>query len=645
MFRVASPNLPPLSIFKRLHLFRRTVIRAAVYILVGAACHGQTREIVFDSANALAETRMSLDELGSGLPQDWSGFDALVIELRATSPQRISLRIYSGPEDKFSRVLLHPYAGAWVRAAIPIKMLSAAPATGYDMASVGNRSRRGYYLGLWGPFVPLTAVRGIGFSMENPIGSPRLEIRSVRVEQTSPADDVLEPLPLVDEFGQWIHADWPGKATSLDELRTAWSTERENLGRTAPAFGYCKYGGYAGTQAKATGFFRVEQLEGRWWFVDPDGHLFLSVGSDVMRPEMVTPAADRQSLFRQLPPASLSVPGRGSDTGASFLTWNLVRRFGENWRPAWVDFSLRRMDAWGLNTVANWSAPDLWDAGRKPYAVPLPRWETKVNYLGLPDVYSHEFAENAEALAKKQCEPRRNDPMLLGYFLANEPPFPQKEQQTAEMILSGPETATRQALQQWLAEGDTPQRRKQFIDDAFDRYIQMTSKAVKTYDPNHLNLGMRSGGNPTEAELRVSKAFDVYSVNIYSIQVGSNQMAKIGRLTGKPVLIGEFHFGVPGRGLAASLVQVKDQVERGVAYRYYVEQAFAMPTVIGTHWFQWADQPATGRSDGENYNIGLVDVTDQPYEELVNALKSTHSRLQKIHAGELAPAFRRPETR
>ena len=47
------------------------------------------------------------------------------------------------------------------------------------------------------------------------------------------------------------------------------------------------------------------------------------------------------------------------------------------------------------------------------------------------------------------------------------------------------------------------------------------------------------------------------------------------------------------------------QVERGVAYSYYVENAAAHPAIIGTHWYQWIDQPATGRRDGENYNIGL----------------------------------------
>jgi hypothetical protein len=94
---------------------------------------------------------------------------------------------------------------------------------------------------------------------------------------------------------------------------------------------------------------------------------------------------------------------------------------------------------------------------------------------------------------------------------------------------------------------------------------------------------------------------------------------------------------VPGRGLAAGLVQTRDQAERGVAYRYYVEQAASFPAFVGTGWFQWIDQPSTGRMDGENYNIGLVDVTDRPYKELVEAVKATNKRLLAVHSGKAAP--------
>jgi hypothetical protein len=600
-------------------------------------------QIIFESSQPAPETRLELDQLEPGFPTGWAGYEALVIEMRASSPQRFNLKIYSGPAGRFSRVLVHPYPGAWVRAAIPVAMLSSAPATGHDMASVGNRSRSGYYLGLWGPFVPLSAVNAIGFSMEKPIDSPRLEIRSIHLAKTSPGDAVLEPLPLVDEFGQWIHGDWPGKAASIEDLRNEWGAEAATLDQVIVPEGFSRYGGFAANKIKATGFFRVEQIDGKWWFVDPEGHLFLSVGSDVTRPEMITRTAGREMYFQELPPPGLLGRRSGDDPGASFYTWNLARRFGPDWRPQWVDFTLRRMQDWGLNTVANWSDPDLWRAGRKAYVVQL-SWNIKITYLGLPDVYSREFAQTIDAAAQRQCEPLREDPWLLGYFLANEPPFPQKAEQTAGLILAGPNTATRQALEKWLEADDTPERRKMFIDDAFDRYVQMTSAAVRKYDPNHLNLGMRSGGRPTEAEIRASRAFDVYSVNIYDYQLNAERMKQITELTGKPVIIGEFHFGVPGRGLSAGLVQVKNQEERGAAYRYYVEQAFAIPGLIGAHWFQWADQPPTGRFDGENYNIGLVDVTDRPYGELINAMKTTHQRLFQIHSGTEPPFSRRALT-
>jgi len=109
-------------------------------------------------------------------------------------------------------------------------------------------------------------------------------------------------------------------------------------------------------------------------------------------------------------------------------------------------------------------------------------------------------------------------------------------------------------------------------------------------------------------------------------------------------MIGEFHFGVPGRGLAPGLAQTVNQEERGVAYRYYVENAAANPCIIGTHWFQWMDQPATGRNDGENYNIGFVDVTDRPYTGLINSAKETFKRLQMVHSGKETPVSRQAVT-
>jgi hypothetical protein len=119
-------------------------------------------------------------------------------------------------------------------------------------------------------------------------------------------------------------------------------------------------------------------------------------------------------------------------------------------------------------------------------------------------------------------------------------------------------------------------------------------------------------------------------------------MKRAYELTGLPILIGEYHFGVPGNGLGAGLVQTANQKERGVGYRYYVEQAAAMPAFIGASWFQWIDSSVTGRMDGENYNIGLLDVTDRPYWDFIEGVEEAHKRLFDVHSGKIKPFDRKP---
>ena len=88
------------------------------------------------------------------------------------------------------------------------------------------------------------------------------------------------------------------------------------------------------------------------------------------------------------------------------------------------------------------------------------------------------------------------------------------------------------------------------------------------------------------------------------------------------MLIGEFHFGTYDRGMfSASLCPVWNQQERAVSYQRYLQGALSNPAMIGAHWFQFRDQPLTGRWDGEGYQIGFVDVADTPYPELTQAAR------------------------
>lgn len=605
-----------------------------------AAANAAPVDFTFDGRGVVSK-RWTLAELDPALPADWSGYKFLVLEFRATSPQRIELELHTPGRVIAKR--LHPFQNALVRAAIPLAYFTSPPTGGYDLASLSNKLGGSYFMNIGaGGIGPLNQVDALGVTMRDPIGAPKLELRSVALAKESPGDAVLEPKLLVDEFGQWIPADWPGKARTLPELQQAWREEQATLGKS-PVPDRDRFGGFAKTQAKATGFFRVEQIEGKWWFVDPDGHLFFSNGANGIGTASATRITGREAIFTALPPAGLAPPQFGPTTpdvvSASFYTWNLVRRHGgQDWRTAWAALTVRRMADWGLNTFYGNDPALVAAEPRLPYVLTVRQWQTGPAFLGMPDVYADDFESRVDAIAADACGSRKSDPFLIGYFIGNEPPWPTRESALADLILAGPPSGLQRELKAWLtAQGDTAESRRTFALHAFERYLTVILAAVKRHDPNHLNLGIRFGGSPPPDVIRLGRLFDVYSHNIYQPAPDPERIKRYYELTGRPILIGEFHNGTPGRGLAPGLVLAATQAEKARLYRAYVENAAANPAIVGTHWFQFIDQPNTGRMDGENYNIGMVDITDRPYPEMVAAMKETNSRLLDVRLGKLPP--------
>jgi hypothetical protein len=610
----------------------------------GCTSKPETFTVTFVSNNF--EQKWAMTELNSRLPSDWSTSGFLTFELKSSSTQWFDLKLYD--TSGVRRVTIHPMQGPWVRASIPLVHFQKRNTKGMDMAAIGKTARPGYWIGFSNAVGSLKNIDSIGVSMRLPTGNPVIEIRNLELTENA-RDTVYGPVPLIDEFGQWIPAEWKGKAKTIEELNTAWAEEDKAL--LPGDFKVSKYGGFTDRKVKATGFFRVEKIEGRWWFVDPEGCLFYSTGSTGIGPRSeFARVKGREYLFAALPPSEkLTIPNpqatnqtarQGTAQNYSYFTWNLYRRFGDDWYKKWMDFTIRRMDNWGLNTIANWSDANLGASGRKPYVATLRGWGIETGIMGMPDVYSPEYAAMVDKAAEQQCAPKKNDPYLLGYFIGNEPPWPNREQELVNEILAGDATPMQSELKKYLEAGDTPERRKEFVYKTYDKFIGIINAAIKKHDPNHLNLGLRFGGSAPDEIIKASKDFDVFSFNSYGYTVNPNIIKRVTEITGQPMIIGEFHFGVPERGLAPGLAQTVNQEERAVAYRFYVENAAANPAIIGTHWFQWIDQPATGRFDGENYNIGFVDVTDRPYPELVNATKEIFKRLYAIHSGKEPPVTR-----
>jgi hypothetical protein len=125
--------------------------------------------------------------------------------------------------------------------------------------------------------------------VNQPVEDHSFEVADIHAagEHTPPTarmTDAQPFFPFIDTFGQYKHKDWPGKVHSLAELQQRRTVETLELSTNSGPSGWDKYGGLAsGPLLKATGFFRTEKVAGKWWLVDPVGHLFWSHGIDCVR--------------------------------------------------------------------------------------------------------------------------------------------------------------------------------------------------------------------------------------------------------------------------------------------------------------------------------------------------------------------------
>ena len=605
----------------------------------------ESKDRVFkaDFTDHSKEVAWAVKDLNPDLPSSWEDYKYLLLEMRISTPQYFWFGFVTSNHG-YLKNRITAFPNTRIKMVIPLDYYRRAETEGDEMASLWGKPRITGKISTYGDkHGSLDAVDSIKIVMANKLLKDQtFEIMSVQLLNKDEGEEIIEPKILIDEFGQWNIEDWKGKIHSYDELKTAWK-ENDSVTLSHPV-NRDIYGGFSGTDQGATGFFRIKKINGRWWFVDPAGNLYLATGVNGVRyvKYEYTPTHGREYIFKKLPPKEFTRPSywKYDEPDISFTQWNLSRRYGENWKEDWADHTVKRMKSWGLN-LTNWSDTIL--NKRIVYTKFLWGWGIQGAAFGIPDVYSPRLKPMLDSLANVQCTPLKNDPWMLGYFTGNEPVWPGRESLAVNAILKGKDTELKKALQKFLKKEDSPQRRKQFIVDTYTQYLKMVQASIKKYDPNHLILGTRLGGEPSDEAIKLAQIFDAVSVNVYANGIPKEFLDRIYRLAERPVFIGEFHMGTPGRGLAPGLIQVADQEQRGVGYQYYVETAFAHPAVIATTWYKWRDEMPTGHEFGSNYNIGIIDVTDKAYPALVNSMLKTHNRILKIHAGKLKPSEQFPK--
>ncbi|MCF7364429.1 beta-agarase [Vibrio sp. A1-b2] len=168
-----------------------------------------------------------------------------------------------------------------------------------------------------------------------------------------------------------------------------------------------------------------------------------------------------------------------------------------------------------------------------------------------------------------------------------------------------------------------------------NKYFEVVNQAVKAEIPNNLYLGawFADWGRTPETVDAAKGHADVVSFNIYKDSITSQHwqsdvLEQIESLD-FPAIIGEFHFGVLDSGnFATGIVSANSQQDRGDKYTTYMESVLDNDNFVGAHWFQYLDSPITGRAwDGENYNVGFVNVTDTPYSHLTDAARIVNCEL------------------
>lgn len=414
----------------------------------------------------------------------------------------------------------------------------------------------------------------------------------------------------VDSFGQRKKGDWRGKARKIMPIQPS----PNEISSPALPVPYSRFGGSLnGNKEEATGKFSVIKTGNGWKLVDPLGYPFWSLGVTGVRISVpgfmtpYTPVAGREQIFEKLPPDSLRVGPNGE--WAQFYHWNVLRKYGN--LEIWKTQTHHRLRTWGFNTLGNWSDPMWMKNPVMPYTYTLRTNHNPSFNLrsGLPDVFNPDWASWVDS-SFSEISKMRQDSFLLGYFVDNEFHW-----QDLDQVREETESFSHQV---WKKHSHQPFGADSFRLAYAQRYFSVVKTALRRYDTAHLYLGCRFLSRVRFPEIiqTAARYCDVVSVNIYS---ADPEVARTwNQMTGKPILIGEFHIQLLSERQVSPLFPTFEEPKRSQMVKSYLEKCRSMPFLVGAHWYQFVDQPITGREgNGENRTIGLVDVCDQPYPELM----------------------------
>lgn len=370
------------------------------------------------------------------------------------------------------------------------------------------------------------------------------------------------------------------------------------------------------TPFKATGYFSLGRKDGRSFFVTPTGQPFYSTGIDHV---------------------AIDQAGNTDETTGECPYCETVASEYPN-TAAWATATVAQLRSWGFDSLGAFS-DDTTFGSQMPYSVQL-------SMASGDDWFAPSFVTNADQVAATQVAPLADDPNLIGWYTDSELAWgPESTNLNTQLqnYLDLPAGSPGLAVaQQYVGNPDG------FLTALATRYFQVTTAAIRSYDPNHLILGVKAEGQYIQPELleAASHYVNVFSIDDYSLKPGFAQIIDQiwpeylpvsptysnfeKYLNGTPIMVAEYSFIAatsqtpdtdPG-----TLAVAPTQQARADAYGNFIAPIYEdAPWVVGDEWFELVDEPEGGRFDGEDNDFGVVDVENQPYQPLVNQLEIMHS--------------------
>lgn len=413
-------------------------------------------------------------------------------------------------------------------------------------------------------------------------------------------------------------------------------------------------------EAKANGKapYRVVEKNGIWWLQTPEGKPFFSLGVCCVL------QGDTPKSFNPKNPGYASYQEYSS-------------------QKAWADSTISRLKSWNYTTIGGWS--DL-DALKKSPAFDMP-FEVMIPIgmgAGAPwlDMWNPKVIGNMDKIARDAILPVRNDPHLVGYFTDNELGWWNGALFEYTLAKHKPTSTQRQKLvallratyhDRWnllqrdfapdhadsfetLAKGGTLYLRPggngirvvhKFAGLMAQRYYKLVHDIVRRYDGRGLILGDRyQSFYYPEVAAAAAPSFDILSSNLNATWqdggVARYYFDTLHALTGKPIIASEFYVASTenrsgNRNDSSGFLVVPTQSERATVFRNELTHFLSRPYIVGADWFQYFDEPQNGRGDGENYDMGLVDIHDQPYAEITAASKAMNISALKARSTDPLP--------